>query len=68
MTEIEQALARIRAVANRKGGLAELSREAEVPYTTIHSFHQRDWQHKNLEVIEKLTAAADRIAQREQAA
>lgn len=68
MTEIEQAVARIRAVASRKGGLMDLSREAGVPYTTVHSFHQRDWSHKNLEVIEKLTAAADRIAQRGEAA
>jgi precorrin-6B methylase 1 len=65
MTEIEAALQRIRTVADRKGGLAILAREADVPYTTVHSFSERDWSHKNLEVIEKLVAAADRIAARD---
>lgn len=65
MTEIETALARVQAVAARKGGLAELAREADVPYTTVHSFSDRNWSHKNLEVIEKLVAAADRIAARD---
>lgn len=68
MTEIEAALQRIRTVADRKGGLAELAREADVPYTTVHSFSERDWSHKNLEVVEKLVAAADRIAARAEAA
>lgn len=67
MTEIEAALQRIRTVADRKGGLADLAREADVPYTTVHSFSERDWQHKNLEVVEKLVAAADRIAARDAA-
>lgn len=65
MTEIEAALQRIRLVADRKGGLAELAREAEVPYTTVHSFADRDWGNKNLSVVEKLVAAADRITARE---
>lgn len=62
MTEIEQALERVRVVADRKGGLAKLAQEAGVPYSTVHSFSQRNWSHKNLEVIEKLAAAAERIA------
>jgi precorrin-6B methylase 1 len=62
MTEIEQAVQRIRDVADRKGGLVKLAAEADVPYTTVHSFSQRNWSHKNLEVIEKLAAAAERIA------
>lgn len=68
MTEIEQAISRIRAVAEDKGGLARLAQEAGVPYSTVHSFHQRNWSHKNLEVIEKLSAAALRIEQQAKAA
>jgi precorrin-6B methylase 1 len=61
MTEIAAAVERIRNVGRRKGGLALLAQESGVPYTTVHSFAQRDWSHKNLEVIEKLVAAAERI-------
>ena len=68
MTEIELALQRIRTVADRKGGLVKLAQEADVPYTTVHSFSQRNWSHKNLEVIEKLAAAAERIEARDEAA
>lgn len=61
MTEIAAAIERIRRVAEAKGGLARIAAEADVPYTTVHSFQQRDWSHKNIEVIEKLAAAAERI-------
>jgi precorrin-6B methylase 1 len=64
MTEIAAAVERIRRIGARKGGLAELAREADVPYTTVHSFSERDWSHKNLTVIEKLVAAAERIEAR----
>jgi hypothetical protein len=63
MTEIEAALERIRAVADRRG-LAELARVAGVPYTTVHSFHERGWTNKNLKVVQKLVSAADEIAAR----
>lgn len=66
MSEVEQAVeravSRIRVVAERKGGLAKLAQEAGVPYTTVHSFSRRGWSHSNLEVIDKLANAADRIA------
>lgn len=61
MTQIASAIDRIRRVAGARGGMARLAQEAEVPYTTVHSFSQRNWSHKNLEVIEKLAAAAERI-------
>ena len=64
MTEIGSAIERIRKVGDRKGGLADLAREADVPYTTVHSFSERGWTHKNLAVIEKLAAAAERIEAR----
>lgn len=68
MSEIEVALQRIRAVADKRGGLVKLAQEADVPYTTVHSFAQRGWSNKNLEVIEKLAAAAERIEAQDAAA
>lgn len=44
--------------------LAEFAREAGVPYTTVHAFRERNWSHKNLAVIDKLTVAARRILAR----
>jgi hypothetical protein len=64
MTENSSTLDRIKLVADRVS-LAELAREAGVPYTTVHAFHRRGWKHKNLEVIDKLAAAADRITERD---
>lgn len=64
MTDIAAAIAQIRRVTQAKGALAELAQESGVPYSTVHSFAKRDWTHKNLEVIEKLAAAAQRIADR----
>ena len=61
MTEIATAVERIRRIAERRGGMTLLAREAGVPYTTVHSFSQRDFTNKNLEVVEKLAAAAERI-------
>lgn len=66
MNEMERAIARIREMADRRG-LAELSREAGVPYSTVHSFAQRAWSNKNLEVLQKLSAAAERLALRDAA-
>ena len=72
MSDISESIAagieRIRSVAERKGGLAALAAEAGVPYTTVHSFAQRGFANKNLEVLEKLAEAAERIAARDAAA
>lgn len=66
MSEIATALERIWRVADRKGGPARLAEEAGVPYTTVHSLVQRR-KHKNLEVIQKLMAAAERIESKDAA-
>jgi hypothetical protein len=63
MSEIASTIELIRRAADAHG-LAELAREADVPYTTVHSFAERQWSHKNLEVLEKLSAAAGRLAKR----
>jgi lambda repressor-like predicted transcriptional regulator len=60
MSDIANAIACIRRAADRSS-VAELAREAGVPYTTVHSFADRKWSHKNLEVIQKLEKAAERI-------
>lgn len=61
MSDIATTIDRIRAAASQ-GGLVALAQEAGVPYSTVHSFAKRGWSNKNLDVLEKLSAAADRIA------
>lgn len=63
MTEISTATDSIRQAAEA-AGLPELAREAGVPYTTVRSFAERGWSHKNLETFEKLASAAKRINRR----
>jgi hypothetical protein len=67
MSEISSAIESIRQAAG-KAGLVELAREAGVPYTTVHSFSNRQWSHKNLDVLEKLAGAAQRINDRQESA
>jgi len=67
MSQTASPLERIRQ-ASELVNVAEFAREAEVPYTTVHAFKERDWTHKNLEIIDKLAAAADRIIARKSAA
>ncbi len=64
MSEIATAVDTIRAQADRLG-LAALAREAGVPYTTVKSFADRGWSNKNLDVVEKLAEAANRLALQE---
>ena len=61
MDLIDTAISNVRAAAQAHG-LAELARAAGLPYTTVKSFADRDWSHKNLETIRALNAAADRLA------
>jgi hypothetical protein len=61
MSEIAAAIESIKTAAERVG-LANLAREAGVPYTTVKSFADRGWSHKNLDAIEKLATAADRLS------
>ncbi len=67
MSEIAQTISTIRETAERVG-LPAFAREAGVPYTTVKSFADRDWSNKNLDVIEKLAAAAERLALAQEAA
>lgn len=53
MPDIASTLSSIKVLADEIG-LAELAREAGVPYTTLRSFAERDWSHKNLEMVERL--------------
>lgn len=64
MTELQSAVRRIK-IAAKTTGLVGLSKEAGVPYTTVHAYAKRNWSNKNLDVIEALVAAADRIAARD---
>jgi hypothetical protein len=57
MSPVAQAIVAVRQSADRVG-LGELARVAGVPYTTVKSFADRGWENKNLEVLERLYAAA----------
>ncbi len=61
MSEIALVIANIRLAA-KEVGLPRLAKEAGVPYTTLHSFAARGWSNEYLEAIEKLSAAAKRLA------
>jgi hypothetical protein len=60
MTKINQTIETIRQAANLHG-VGVLAREAGVPYTTVKSFSDRNWSHKNLDLIDKLVGAAGRL-------
>ncbi|WP_292229393.1 hypothetical protein [Brevundimonas sp.] len=61
MDPIFAIIPNIKAAAEAHG-LAALAREAGVPYTTVKSFSDRNWTHKNLEIITALNGAAVRLA------
>lgn len=63
MTQITETISTIQEAAERVG-LAEFARVADVPYTTVKSFADRGWSHKNFEVLQKLAAAAQKLAPR----
>jgi lambda repressor-like predicted transcriptional regulator len=67
MTDFPGEIESIRQ-AVKAASLADLAREAGVPYTTVHSFAEREWTHKNLETFEKLASAARRINRRKKSA
>jgi hypothetical protein len=60
MTQIYQTIETIRQAADLHG-VGALAREAGVPYTTVKSFSDRNWSHKNLDLIDKLVNAAGRL-------
>lgn len=60
MTQIAETIEAVRKTAERVG-LAELARVADVPYTTVKSFSDRGWSHKNFEVLQKLSLAVAKL-------
>jgi len=67
MSEIENVLNEIRQAAEVVG-IPALAQEAGVPLTTVRSYAERGWTHKNLAVIQSLSAAAKRLHKPERAA
>ena len=62
MTQVNDIINNVRRAAETHG-LAALAREADVPYTTVKSFSDRGWSNKNLQVIDALARASDRLAE-----
>lgn len=61
MTDITRAIQQIEAV-EREIGVAELAREADVPYTTVVGWKIHGWRPKWVATLEKLASAAERRA------
>jgi hypothetical protein len=66
MTDITRAIQQIEAV-EQKIGVAELAREAAIPYTTLVGWKAHGWRPKGVATLEKLAAAAERRARDEAA-
>lgn len=62
MTQVNDIINNVRRAAETHG-LAALAREADVPYTTVKSFADRGWSNKNLQVIDALARASNRLAE-----
>lgn len=62
MTQVNDIIDNVRRAAETHG-LAALAREADVPYTTVKSFADRGWSNKNLQVIDALARASNRLAE-----
>lgn len=67
MTGLTECIALIQRVGESPNGLAELAREAGVPYTTIKSFKDRGWANRSLDLVDRLSQAAQRIEARGEA-
>jgi nucleoside phosphorylase len=61
MTSIALTIKNIEKAADAHG-IGALAREAGVPYTTVKSFSDRNWSHKNLDMLDKLANAAVRLS------
>lgn len=57
----------IRRIAASEKGVVALARESGLPYTTLRSMAERDWTHKSVERLAKLSEAAQRLAANEAA-
>lgn len=64
MLDLQASIETLRRIGDAPNGLAELSREAGVPYTTVKSFRDRGWSNKSLDVLSKLLPAALRLEER----
>lgn len=64
---VNEALETVR-LAGKRVTVAQFSREAGVPYTTVASFKKREWGHQQLVVLQRLETAARRINRRLKAA
>lgn len=59
MSDLTQAIDRISKV-EAEIGLAELAREADIPYTTAADWKARGWRPKTVVTLERLLEAAER--------
>lgn len=59
MSDLTQAINRIIEV-EAAIGLAELAREADIPYTTAADWKARGWRPKTVITLERLIEAAER--------
>lgn len=60
MAHLDETINRIRR-ANEQAGTAELARAADVPYTTVIDWRDRDFKPRAIEIFEKLADAAEGI-------
>ena len=67
MSDLNDAINQIIAV-EADIGLAELAREADVPYTTAVDWKAKGWRPKTIATFERLVGAAARRAQPSEAA
>ncbi len=67
MSDVTRAIQQIEAV-EKEIGLAELAREADVPYTTVVGWKAHGWRPKWVATLEKLAQAAERRSPSHEAA
>lgn len=60
MGYIRSGVKLVHKLADDYGGIAELSRESGLPYSSIHSFVRRP-RHRGVSFLERLIEAAHRI-------
>ena len=68
MSKLTDTIRDLEEVASRKGGIALLAREAEVPQSTARSLSLIGWRSKPVETFDKLGTAARKILAQDEAA
>lgn len=58
MSDVSDAINRIEATAERLG-LAELSRQSGIPYTTLTDMRGKGWRPKSVRIFERLIEVAN---------